>query len=272
MNVNNKGFLGTCIFHGFVLLIFALISLKMTAPFSSAQGLLINFGDSETGSGNEDPILNDFVSVKLESKSKPFRASNPKENKPVLTQNFENAPSVNSPAKQKKKIIEKKKAKTEPLVEKKDKKDEMPKIDLPKVNKQALYRGRNTGTNYTGSEGVAGGLGNQGSLDGSVNATDHSLTGGGIGNGPSAILAGRNSISLPAPNNDFQKEGKVIVEIKVDRQGNVVSAVPGFKGSTTLDSYLCSVAKKAALASKFDVNEKAPIQQVGTITYIFRLK
>jgi len=271
MNFNNRGFIGTSIFHGFILLVFAFTALKMKAPNSADQGLLINFGDSETGLGNEEPMLNDFVSVKLESKSKPVHTQ-PKDNKPVVTQNFEEAPAMTSKKKFEKKTVVKKKEKPAPVIEAKENKTEAPKIDLPKVNKNALYRGRKTGTTYTGSEGVAGGTGNQGSLEGSVNATDHSLSGGGSGGGPSANLSGRNSLSLPPPVNDYQKEGKVVVEIRVDRQGSVVSAVAGIKGSTTLDSYLCSLAKKAALLSKFDVNQNAPAQQVGTITYIFKLR
>jgi outer membrane biosynthesis protein TonB len=271
MNFNSRGFIGTSIFHGFILLVFALTAIKMTAPLPGDQGLLINFGDSETGLGNEEPMLNDYVSVKLESKTKPVR-SLPRQDKPVVTQNFEEAPAMTNTKKPVKKNIQKKKEKTTPIIEKQDTKNEAPKIDLPKVNKQALYRGRKTGTSYTGSEGVAGGQGNQGSLAGSENSTNHSLNGGGSGGGTSVSLAGRNSISLPPPVNDYQKEGKVVVEIRVDRQGNVVSAVPGIKGSTTLDNYLCSVAKKAALSSKFDANQNAPNQQVGTISYIFKLK
>ena len=272
MNFDSRGIIGTSIFHGFVILLFALYVLKVSGPLSADQGLLINFGDSETGLGNEEPMMNDAVSVKFESKTKHARSEKPRPEKPVVTQNFEEAPSMASSKKQKKKVEVKKKENPEPVIEKAEKKAETPKIDLPKVNKQALYRGRKAGTNYTGSEGVAGGKGNQGSITGSVNATDHSLGNGGMGGGPSASLSGRNSISLPPPVNDYQKEGKVVVEIRVDRQGNVVVAVPGVKGSTTLDNYLCAVAKKAALLSKFDSNQDAPTQQVGTITYIFKLK
>ena len=68
------------------------------------------------------------------------------------------------------------------------------------------------------------------------------------------------------------KKGVVKVQIKVDRNGKVVEAIPGAKGSTTLDSYLLKVAKRAALSSKFDSNGDAPVYQLGTITYIFDVK
>ena len=56
-------------------------------------------------------------------------------------------------------------------------------------------------------------------------------------------LQGRNFQSLAPPKYDYQGEGKVVVEITVDRTGKVTEAIPGIKGSTTLDEYLLSAAK-----------------------------
>ena len=91
-------------------------------------------------------------------------------------------------------------------------------------------------------------------------------------NGTSFSLAGRNPESLPKPEYKYQIEGKVVVEITVDKQGNVTDAVPGVKGSTTLNEQLLSAAKKAALKAKFDKKPDAPSYQKGTITYFFRLQ
>ncbi len=139
--------------------------------------------------------------------------------------------------------------------------------------KNALANSMNSGTNST-SEGIAGGTGNQGVPNGSVDSKNHG-EGGGTGNSGSDIsyaLQGRGYQKLPHPKYDYQGEGKVVVEVSVDRNGKVVQAVPGVKGSSTLDDYLLKVAKDAAMAATFEVKPDAPMVQKGTITYTFILK
>ena len=90
---------------------------------------------------------------------------------------------------------------------------------------------------------------------------------------PSARLAGRNVVgSLPLPEYGVQKSGRVVVKILVDREGNVTDAIPGMEGTSVTDRSLWAAAKKSALQAKFTANEKAPVSQEGTITYIFRLQ
>lgn len=90
--------------------------------------------------------------------------------------------------------------------------------------------------------------------------------------GISYDLAGRNFQALPPPKYDYQGEGKVVVEINVDRNGNVTQAKPGVKGSTTLDEAFLNAAWDAALKAKFESKSDAPSVQKGTITYNFMLK
>ena len=90
--------------------------------------------------------------------------------------------------------------------------------------------------------------------------------------GISYSLQGRGFQALPPPKYDYQGEGRVVVEVSVDRAGKVVQATPGTKGSTTLDEYLLRVAKEAALGARFKVKQDAPAIQKGTITYNFKLK
>ena len=52
----------------------------------------------------------------------------------------------------------------------------------------------------------------------------------------------------------------------------MIQAVPGIKGSTTLDEYLLKVAKEAAMKATFEAKPDAPAIQKGTITYNFKLK
>ena len=90
---------------------------------------------------------------------------------------------------------------------------------------------------------------------------------------PNAKLKGRTVVgTLPKPVYAVQNSGTVVVDILVDRYGNVTSAVPGGAGTTVSDKTLWEAARKAALKTQFNVKADAPLQQAGTITYIFRLQ
>jgi len=113
---------------------------------------------------------------------------------------------------------------------------------------------------------------NQDVVTGSV---DSMVYGEGSGTGTEGIsydLAGRMARSLPKPKYDVQSEGIVVVEVTVDRNGNVTKATAGVKGSTTLEDYLLRVAREAALATKFDSKPDASFIQKGTITYHFIIR
>ena len=103
-------------------------------------------------------------------------------------------------------------------------------------------------------------------------ASGNTMTGSSEGE-PSARLAGRNVVgSLPLPSYGVQKSGRVVVRIRVDREGNVTEAIPGIEGTTVQDRSLWTAAKNAALQARFNANPKAPLSQEGTITYIFKLQ
>ena len=59
-------------------------------------------------------------------------------------------------------------------------------------------------------------------------------SGGGSGNGIGGgySLGNRRAISKPAPKYTCNEEGKVVVEVSVDRNGKTVSAIEGIKGTT----------------------------------------
>jgi colicin import membrane protein len=271
MNFDQRGIIGSIAFHATILLLFLIFGFRTPLPLPSEQGILINFGDAESATGTKEPRLNE---EQVHQSPPPPAKEVVKETKPeekVMTQEHEEAPALSSAKKAEKKTETKKKEDPKPVVTKTETKPEEKKEEKPVVDTRAMYRGKKTDTEYSGSEGVSQGTGNQGSPAGSEDATNRSL-GSSAGNGVSADLSGRNPVYLPTPEFDIQKEGIVKVEIQVDRSGKVVSAVPGVKGSTTLDSYLLDVAKRAALSSRFDNKQEAQYLQSGTITYIFKLK
>ena len=138
----------------------------------------------------------------------------------------------------------------------------------PIVNTKALYTGKKQ--NNINSQGINKEQGDQGLKDGSQNSNIYN----GLSNGTNAIafqLGGRTIAKIKKPIYDSQQQGKVVVTIRVNRNGNVISASPGAKGSTTTNTYLYAKAKEAALKTTFEANLKAPEIQVGTIIYNFKL-
>jgi len=76
----------------------------------------------------------------------------------------------------------------------------------------------------------------------------------------------------PTIEDQSQKRGTVVIRIKVDKNGNVVSVTHQIKGSTTNDSYLIDKAIRSAKKAKFNSDPMATVEQVGTITYVFKVQ
>jgi TonB family protein len=72
--------------------------------------------------------------------------------------------------------------------------------------------------------------------------------------------------NLPAPSKDFKQEGKVVVQIRVNAAGQVVSAA--VTGGDVSDKATQQLALDAAKKAKFTEGDR---DQIGTITYIFKL-
>jgi len=126
-----------------------------------------------------------------------------------------------------------------------------------------------TGTS-NGSEGDDNVNGDKGNENGDPHAPDY-YTNPGNGSGGNYNLIGRLPLRRPIPDYLCQKEGRVVVSIKVNRLGKVISAVPGAKGSTTTEKCLLDQAKKAALNTKWQPAANAPEKQIGKIIYNFSL-
>lgn len=294
--ISNKlqGFVGTIIVHSIAILCLMLFSFGSSLPDMANEGLLINFGNSEDGFGSTEPAVNydNAIIVSLPT----HQAKAPKvDEKKILTQDFEDAPTIEAKKKSTKKEVKKRTTPAtsekvnQKITEKVTDKDTDNKntdanktttepVKEQKVNTKALFPGKSA-TGGTTGEGITGKEGNQGSLEGSPDSNNRTggATGGngsgeGEGKGVSFNLGGRSYLSLPKPDYLKQKQGIVVVEVIVDRKGNVTKATPGAKGSTTLDNDLLKAAEKAALTAKFDVNPNAREFQKGTITYIFKLQ
>ncbi|NSW93396.1 MAG: hypothetical protein HPY62_01670 [Bacteroidales bacterium] len=280
-----KGIVGTAVFHITVLALLLILGFSVPPPPEIEEGILVNFGTDEGGSGLIEPSPPD-VQEEV-SPPVPDRTAEQSREEPLLTQNNEEAPEVKKvdPEAERKRLekieadrklreqmeAERKKREAEELERKRIEEEQKRQADIMNRTKEALAKSKNTGTSSK-SEGETGGTGNQGTPTGSVDSKNRG-EGSGLGNkGISYNLEGRGFQSLPEPKYNLQEEGRVVVEISVDRSGKVVQAIPGVKGSTTLNETLLKVAKDAALQARFDAKPDAPAIQKGTITYNFVLK
>ena len=253
-----NGIIGTLLFHALLLISFLFMGLTYRIPPPPEEGISINFGFEEEGSNEirpednsleSNPIIEEVLKESVEVEQE------------IITQETVETEVIEKPKETKKEIVE--------PVEPEEKIEEVIIEDPePVVNTKALYTGSKKKEKQ--SDGNRKISGNQGSIEGDINSNKYE--GGGIGvDGEAYQLLGRSVSFKAKPIYKVQLEGKVVVDITVDQLGNVVNAIAGVKGSTTLNNELLKRAKEAALKTKFSAKESAPTRQQGKIIYNFRL-
>ena len=126
----------------------------------------------------------------------------------------------------------------------------------PAINQNALFSKGKVKKGNGGSQGISEGSGS-------------GAGGNGEGKGVSFNLGGRGAKELVPPSASNNTPGKIVVEIFVDKEGNVVRAKAGVKGTTISNSNLYRKCEQAARKCKFAADPNAPEEQRGTITYRF---
>ena len=291
-----KSFLITAMIYALLLLI--LFFIRFWPPANTTEmllaggggggGVTINFGDSDFGSGKD--YQSEVLNVKDEVKQVATQATpdediissdTPEDNAVVIPKN----PTP---------------VKTKPIVKTDPKPVEIKKPTVSKNTNDALSsilggskkggdgdddragnKGKSNGdlssNGYYGSGGSGGGTGGG---NGTGNGTgtgsgSGSGSGGGSGSGSGGgvgySLGNRKALSKPAPNYNCNEEGKVVVEVSVDKNGKTIAATPGIKGTTNTAKCLLDQARIAAMNTKWQASEDAPERQVGKIIYSFSL-
>ncbi len=248
MNSNEKkdkgiAVAGTIVVHALALLVLFLMAFRTPLPLPGEEGVEVDLGMMNQGMGNIQPDK-----PAIPQATQPQQQPN-KSKEDIVTQNDDEAPAIEKPKN------------TKP---KQEKPAEEPK---PKVNDRALFKGSNN-AQAGGSEGITGQPGDQGKPDGMKGVRQYDGNGG-KGNGAGYDLGGRGAKSLHRPNDDFPEEGIVVVDIWVNRTGQVTRAEIATKGTTIINQAMREKAKQAALRSAFASDPNAPEEQHGTITYTF---
>lgn len=264
----------TIVVHALILfLLWCFVIMPPNPPLGEAggSGSLISLGFENMGGPDIVPV--DVTPTPPQ----PTPEQTTEENR-TLTQDNEDAPT-----------IENKVEKKETVVKKAAKKTEKPVKETPKIDKRSLFTKKNNSGTSSGS-GSGAIPGNEGRPDGDQNGRPDGNgkngnggngegfgTGNGVGNGNGDGVAdyelkGRSLQRKPNVNDNSRETGKVVVAITVDRNGKVIKAVPGQKGTTTLSPHLLDLSKQGAMDAHFSPKSDGPEEQYGTMTFIFRFK
>ncbi|MCQ2341981.1 MAG: hypothetical protein MJZ75_00610 [Paludibacteraceae bacterium] len=247
---------------GTVLLLVALFLLLWFICFNvpkeeEDEGVMVSFGEvMEEGGGLPDAPP--YQPTEASEAAAPESAAAPE---PVLTQEDESAAEaarVEQERRQKAEAerIAKERAEAERKAAEQRKKD----AAIANASKMGALFGQTSS-----AEGANGQPGDNGK------AVNGNPLGHGSSGGNDWSLNGRSLVgSLPRPSADFKQEGRVVVSIIVDKDGNVVSARAG-QGTTISDEATRQLAVKAAMRAKFNMVDH-PNAAVGTITYYFKFK
>ena len=233
------GLIVSIVAHGLLILCLLLMGLRYPDPPPPELGVEMDMGEfSDVGTDSE------HAAEGGEDLSSESSYANDDNNE--LTQQSEDVPLTS-------------KKTPSPTKNKKKPKDNVkPQSEETKIDQNALFTKGRVKKGSGGSTGVG-----EGSGKGSG--------GEGGGSGISFSLAGRGSKSLPEPTATSSENGSIVVEIRVDQEGNVVSAKAGARGTTLWeDKNLWRLCEQAAKDSKFTAKPDAPELQPGKITYIFR--
>ena len=227
-------------------------------------GILVNYGTVDEGTGSDYMSIEEPSVAENANQTKPDKVTEtpPTEEKQevdnsdknVVTQNNEEAPEVAANSKAPSKTVA-----TQPVTK---------PVAAPKFNQNAIYKGKtNNGTGE--GDGTGSTPGNQGKTTGTTLTNNYNGTGS--GNGGNLNLTQRAFVSRPSVSDDKRHSGKVVVDITVDKNGRVITATAGARGTTITDSDLLQKCEQALLNSQFNSSDTAPDSQKGTMTFVFKL-
>ena len=287
------GLVGTLVLHAILLALLFLIAIR-TPKAMEEGGVPVMLGEVPVSQGNADPYTLTDVDI-LEEPEIPTEVAQPepvpeiqtktemitqeeeptiavpkKEEKPKPTPKKEKvkkqpAKAKEQPVKPKEKTEAEKKAEAERLAAEKKKAEEKAAAEAAaKRVAGAFGKGTQIGNKGTGTTGS----GIEGSPTG--NAAEGKSTGvGGYGtfdlNGRSLGPGG-----LPRPVYNVQDEGRVVVTITVNPDGQVIGTSIN-KRTNTVNASLRKAAEDAAKKARFNSVDGVN-NQTGTITYYFKLK
>ncbi|CAM4148621.1 energy transducer TonB [Flavobacterium weaverense] len=253
-----KSFVITSVIFVILFVLFFYLGLTSLDP-PPENGIAINFGTTEFGSGNIQPTEAIQSAPKAEA-AKEAAASNDD----VLSQDIEEAVVI----KEAKKIQPTKQTAKEEV---KPKPKENPKPSKSTSDAlSSLINGPKSDGKAQGGEGNDNLPGDKGSPNGNPYANSYYGSGTGSGNGSGWGLNGRSISSRGKEVQKCNEFGTVVVQITVNRSGNVIAA-KYTKGTTNTNPCLIEPALATARKYRWQPDSKAPETQIGFITVNFKI-
>jgi outer membrane biosynthesis protein TonB len=224
-------------------------------------GILVNYGTTDAGMGTDyqsieqpsvAPKANHVAPNKVTPAPPTEKVQEESSDKKIVTQSTEDAPAVATTAKKPSTRVATPAVKT---------------VAKPTVNQNALYKGKvNNGTGA--GDGTTNTPGNQGKPTGSTLTNNYNGTGS--GNGGNLNLSQRSFITRPSVSDEHRSAGKVVIDIHVDKNGNVIYAQAG-RGTTITDYDLIQKCEEAVKNSKINALDSAPDTQQGQVVFVFKI-
>ncbi len=251
--------IATVLFHVIAIILFIFFGLTQPSPLPEDGGASIEFGWDEAASGDAVADITDPNPVPQQTQQEAPQEE-VVEDIPVDEVVTDEASDVAVP--EVKEEIKPKPKDPKP----KPKPEEKPKPTISSDLSNALQSLNQPSGG--GSQGDKDGTGDQGNPKGT---TGKGTLGSGSG---SWQLDGRSMLpGYGTKINTTTEEGTVVMNIWVDRNGNVTKVQPNLKESNTTSQYLFNLAKTDILNNfKYNGDPNAAIGQRGTVRYEFKLK
>ncbi|WP_426671009.1 energy transducer TonB [Mucilaginibacter sp. McL0603] len=258
-----KAFLATGIIMAVLIaLCYFIVFKNPPKPEDGTGGILVNYGTTDEGMGTDLTSVEEPSKAERPNHTKPTKVTpappTPQKtqveqsDKKVVTQSTEDAPTVDANSKKVSKTVA-----TQPVT----------KPAKPAINQNALYKGKSNGGTGEG-DGTTNTPGNQGKPNGSTLSPNYNGTGSGNGG---LQMAQRSFVNKPSVTDDNRRTGKVVVDIRVDKNGTVIYASAGAAGTTITDPNLLQKCEDAVKDSKLNASENAPETQSGKVVFVFKV-
>lgn len=276
------GIIGSVAFHAVILILLWFAVLKTIIPDEEDGGILVNFGNVNAATGTFEPKYTGEVPQQT-TPPPPTPAPTPKVEIPkeeVVTQELEESIAIDQVRKEKEKkkkedAAKKAKAEAEAARKQKEEAERKRRIEEEKRKREEAIKNKVAGAFGGGTSGS----GNQGDSDTKAAGNQGSPFGNsdkganeGVGGYGSFALNGRNlgPGGLPRPTYTSQDEGRIVVNITVNTQGDVIFSEIG-KGTNIDNATMRKGALTAAKKAKFN-SINGNNNQSGSITYRYVLK
>ncbi len=252
---HKEAIIGVVVYLAIVTVLLLFLGLYKPDQPPPEEGIVLDFGGSGSGNTDQGPSVASNQSSSQSSSSNESQ-STPESN---MTQDFEEAPELPNYH-----TTDNSEEQTINVSNESHEEEEQEEVN---DNVQEILN-TNWG-NMSDSEADGEGSGNPGS--GGAGDGGEFVPGSGNVAGNGWSLAGRAAESIPKPS-VANCDGYVIVNIEVDRAGNVVNAHMKPGGCTACENHCISKAVESAEKSRFNADNSAKVRQSGTITFLFKPK